>query len=119
MNTVETHHTGTITQRQKALASANAIRADRSRFRAGMTRGREPEAVADMIVNAPDWALTLRIWDVLGWIPSVGQGTIGRDELQTRWLTAADVSAYRTLGRMSERQRLVLAEQVRDWGSRR
>ena len=92
------------TQRMDALATANAIRLERSRMRRDIGAGRVTVAVG---LAAPCCA-TAMVMDVLSW---QHRWTLGRAE---RFLNETAVcTPWQTAGRLTDRQRVLIARSLR------
>lgn len=87
-------------QRMEALRNANKIRSRRAQLKRDMKAGRV--LVVDILAAPPEYALTMKVIDVLMATPKVGwvKGN--------RVLKQSDSSPSKTLGGLSERQRAEL-----------
>lgn len=86
-----------LLQRLDALGCANEIRFRRAQLKRDLKAGRV--CVLDIIEDPPEWALTMKVLDLLLAVPMVGQ---------TKALTLLrrnGVSPVKTLGGLSGRQR--------------
>lgn len=100
-----------LAQRTDALVRANYIRSRRVQLKADMKRG--DDDAQRIITNPPDWAVSMKVWTLLVAIPEV------RDTKATRIMRRCDVSPPKTLGALSQRQRMALvrALDAQDWNS--
>lgn len=93
----------------EALRKGNNIRSRRARFKAQMKASRNgggKQSALDLLTEVPDWAETMRALDLLMAIPRVGRVKA------SRLLARVPASPSKTLGGMSERQRVALRAQV-------
>lgn len=95
-----------LAQRRDALARANDTRTRRSRMKREIAAGRLSAAV--LILDPPEWAHTMLVVDLVLAIPYVGRVKA------RRVLTDHRVSYDRTLGDLTDRQRLTLAAELTD-----
>ena len=98
----------TLTQRMEALERANDIRSRRAQLKRDLKAGRR--VVVDLVVAPPEFTDTMKIFDLLLAAPKVGRVKANK------WLARARVSPSKTLGGLSDRQRLELVALI---GSRR
>lgn len=102
-------------QRREALRRANDIRSTRARFKEQMKatgRGEDGKtearnAAVDLATEVPRWVGTMSAYDLLMAIPKVGRVKANRILNQCR------ISVSKTLGGMSDRQRVELVAQIR------
>lgn len=89
-----------LAQRLEALQNANRIRSARSQLKRDVKAGRFK--VAELVAAPPEFTDTMKIFDLLLAVPKVGRVKANK------WLSRARVSPSKTLGGLSERQRLEL-----------
>jgi hypothetical protein len=80
-----------------ALQIANAIRTQRAHFKSDVKAGKTD--IVGAILNPPEWAQTMRLFDLLIARPKYGRTKVNRI------LTQCRISPSKTLGGLSERQR--------------
>lgn len=99
-----------LTQRLDALEQANRVRSYRARLKRDIKAGRlSEEQLDDLVANPPDHLLSMRVTDFLLALPWVGESRVDR------CLVLCQASRSRSLGGLSDRQRLAL----RSWLRRR
>lgn len=84
-------------QRLDALGKANEVRARRAQLKRDVKAGRV--RVADVLADPPAFVLAMKVWDLLLAVPKVGRVKAGG------MLRRCAVSASKTIGGLSERQR--------------
>jgi hypothetical protein len=92
-------------QRMDALGRANEIRTRRANLKRDIKAGRA--SVLDTLLDPPEWADTMKVFDLLLATPGYGRVKVNKLLLRCR------ISPSRTMGGMSERQRMELASLVR------
>ena len=90
----------TLQQRREALENANRIRSARAELKRDIKAGRR--SVVQLVGAPPEFIDSMRIFDLLLAAPKVGRVKANR------WLSRARVSPSKTLGGLSERQRMEL-----------
>lgn len=90
----------TALQRRRALERANVVRSFRAQMKTELRRG--VVVVADVLVEPPPLVESMRVWDLLIAAPKFGRVKVRRT------LTLAGVSPSRTVGGLTERQRVEL-----------
>jgi hypothetical protein len=93
--------------RLEALERANRVRLERSAWKHRtrcLAEGQALRVVAAMVADPPEWALTMRLTDVLLCLPRVGAIKVRR--LMNGWILRDQLR----LGSMSERQRRLVIE---------
>jgi len=86
-----------IEQRMAALERANDVRSRRSRLKRNIAGGHV--SVLDVIADPPDWALTMKLLDLLLAAPKVGRVKA------LKLVNVCRISPTKTLGGLSARQR--------------
>jgi hypothetical protein len=61
-------------------------------------------ACAELLCHPPEWANTLTVWKLLGWIPRFGGKRV------PALLRAVEISELRQIGQLTPRQRKLLAD---------
>lgn len=89
----------------EALDKANAVRKERAELKRNIRAGRVD--VAALIENPPDWLETMKVFELLKALPKVGR--IKANTLMRKF----KISPSKTVGGLSDRQRLELANGVR------
>lgn len=87
----------TLEQRFEALGVANDVRVRRAQLKRDLKARRV--LVADVVVEPPVWAETMKVQDLLLAVPKVGRVKVGKV------LRDVAISPSKTLGGMSVRQR--------------
>lgn len=95
----------TLDQRMSALAKANDHRSRRAAFKRDLKAGRV--SVLDVLIDPPEWAATMKVFDLL--VAAPGRGRVKANKALTR----ARISPGKTLGGLSGRQRTELAGWLR------
>lgn len=98
--TVITPPTRSREQRLNALARANAVRADRARLKRDLKAGRC--SVVDLLSAPAEDLGTMKVFELLVAAPKIGRVKAGN------LLARGRVSPTKTIGGMTERQRLEL-----------
>lgn len=93
-----------LDQRLDALARANEVRSRRAVLKAELKRG--DVSVRDVLLNPPDFMLTAKVIDLLMAAPKRGRVK------STRIMEQCRISASKTVGGLSERQRAALLEHL-------
>lgn len=88
-------------QARDALRHANDVRVRRAQLKRDIGAGRV--TVASVLLDPPEYAAAMRVLDLLLAVPYVGRSRAGTA------LNGCGVSALRSVGGLSERQRVVLA----------
>lgn len=97
--------TRSASQRQSALARANAIRVKRAALKRDLKAG--DRQLADVLHRPADWVMTAKVHDLLLCVPGIGAVKAARMLQQCR------VSGSKTVGGLSDRQRIELVAQLR------
>lgn len=97
--------TRSASQRQSALARANAIRVKRAALKRDLKAGERQ--LADVLHRPADWVMTAKVHDLLLCVPGIGAVKAARMLQQCR------VSGSKTVGGLSDRQRIELVAQLR------
>jgi S13-like protein len=90
----------TESQRIEALAIANTVRGARSRLKQDLKAGRQ--SVIPLLVSPPPWLESMKVADLLLALPKWGRVRVAKA------LAANEISASKTVGGMSIRQRRAL-----------
>jgi hypothetical protein len=96
-------------QRYAALRAANSIRSERARFRRQLgclERHQAERMVAALVERPPEWAASLRVGDLLTYIPK--RGVVWAGKLMRRHRIAAGVRC----GALTERQKAALVQEL-------
>lgn len=98
-------------QAQRALRRANLVRLERTTYRNEL-RTAESLSVAraraaELILDPPDCLATMRVAQLLMCCRSMGRA------LTLKTLRRVELSEFKTIGALTERQRQVLAEELR------
>jgi hypothetical protein len=102
-------------QRERALAWANHIRSERARLRRALREvPREDSAwmAAGIVLEPPDWAQSLRVYELLTHIRYWGQAKAGKVLLRL------GISQAKRVGGLSDRQRRLLVDELADEAGR-
>jgi len=91
------------------LIEANRIRRLRARFKRDVKAGRR--SVLEVVLEVPEDFETMRVLEVILAVPKVGRTKANKVMVQGR------ISPSKTLGGMTERQRVELASFLRGWGA--
>lgn len=94
-----------LEQRRKALVRANDIRSKRAQLKRDLHAGRV--SVHDILLEPPEWADTMKVFDVLLAVPKYGRVKVNKIMQLCR------ASPSKTLGGMTHRQRTELASMLR------
>ena len=97
--------TRSASQRQSALARANAIRVQRAALKRDLKSGES--LLADVLAKPADWVLTAKVHDLLLCVPGIGAVKAAKLLQQCR------VSGSKTVGGLSDRQRSELVALLR------
>jgi hypothetical protein len=95
----------TDAQRLAALKRANEIRTYRARLKRELKAGRR--SIDSLLIHPPDEVLTAKLIDLLLAVPKYGRVKVNKILTQTR------VSPSKTIGGLSERQRIELVRLIR------
>lgn len=87
-----------LDQRMSALEEANRIRVLRAQLKRDLKAGRVN--VLDVLEEPPEWAQTMKLFDLLLAVPKLGRVKVHKALNRTR------CSPSKTVGGMSQRQRL-------------
>ena len=98
----------TLQQRREALHEANRIRSARAELKRDLKACRR--SVVQLVCSPPEFIDTMKILDLLLAAPTVGRVKANK------WLLRARVSPSKTVGGLSERQRMELVALI---GTRR
>ena len=93
-----------LDQRMDALARANEVRSRRATLKAELKSG--DVSVRDVLLNPPDFMLTAKVIDLLMAAPKRGRVK------STRIMEQCRISASKTVGGLSERQRAALLDHL-------
>ena len=93
----------TLEQRMQALGKANEVRCRRARFKQLVRERRSGVLVVAVLLEVPEWAETMKVFDLLLAAPKLGRVKVNR------MLTRCRISPSKTIGGLSERQRRELA----------
>lgn len=91
-----------LEQRLVALRHANHVRVLRAQLKREMTRDRAVLTV----LRPPEYAATMRVWDLLASVPKVGPVRV------KRIMGRVGISHHKTLAGLSDRQRGLLAKEL-------
>lgn len=94
-----------LTQRMDALKRANEIRSDRAQLKRNLKSGRT--WVVDVLEAPAEWALTMKLYDLIVNVPKYGRVKTNRLLQQCR------ISPSKTLGGLTDRQRVEVMEILR------
>ncbi len=97
--------TRSASQRESALARANVIRVKRAGLKRDLKSGER--FLCDALARPAEWVLTAKVHDLLVCVPGIGGVKAGKLLQQCR------ISASKTVGGMSERQRTELVALLR------
>ena len=97
--------TRSASQRQTALARANAIRVQRAALKRDLKGG--DSLLADVLERPAEWVLTAKVHDLLLCVPGIGAVKAAKLLQQCR------VSGSKTVGGLSDRQRSELVALLR------
>jgi len=89
--------TRSLQQRLDALRDANDVRSHRARLKRDLKAGRA--SVVPVLIDPPEWLLTMAVVDLLLAMPRWGRVRVGK------LLKQCVVSPSRTVGRLSPRER--------------
>lgn len=92
----------TYEQQLEALARANDIRTRRKHLKRDVKAGRK--RVRALVLDPPEWALTMRVFELLLAAPKIGRVKANRI------INACRIGPSKTLGGMTSRQREELIE---------
>ena len=90
----------TTQQRMEALEHANEIRTQRAQLKDRIKE--RPRRAAEVIAEPPEWAVTMRVYDLLRAVPRIGR--VKADAILRRYY----ISPAKTLGGLTDRQRKML-----------
>jgi hypothetical protein len=94
-----------LQQRRDALRVANEIRTGRAELKRDIKAGRV--LVHDILLDPPEYTETMKVWDLLLSTPKYGRVKANKILQQCR------ISPSKTLGGMSQRQRLEIVSMLR------
>lgn len=94
-----------LTQRMDALNRANEIRTLRAKLKRDLKAGRVK--IYKILLDPPWYVLTMKVMDLLLAVPKYGRVKVNRV------FTTCRISASKTIGGLSERQRTELIEVLR------
>ncbi len=86
-----------LTQRMDALKNANDIRSRRARLKKDLKAGRVK--IQTVLLNPPEWVLTMKVMDLLLQVPKYGRVKAGKV------FTHCRISLSKTVDGLTERQR--------------
>ena len=89
-----------LDQRREALLRANAVRVERARLKRELKEG--SVSALEVLMDPPTFLLTAKVFDVLLALPKFGRVKA------TRCLNQVRISQSKTVGGLSERQRIEL-----------
>lgn len=110
-----------VDQRAVALELANQVRMKRARERAHvrmMSRAESCAVVADVLSEVPDWAASMRVFELLLWARTAPGRRIGQSQVRMMMVQAHIANGLRRLRELSPRQREVLAAELRAFAER-
>jgi len=96
---------GSSEQRRRALERANEVRIARAKLKGELRQG--TLKAEQVLLRPPELAMGVQLVDLLLAVPKLGPARVAR------LLTAARVSQTKTVGGLSDRQRVKLAELLR------
>ncbi len=88
-----------LVQRMEALQRANEIRSQRAQLKRDLKAGWTPIAIAELLLEPPEYLETAKVYDLLLAMPKVGRVRVNK------WLRNAGVSPSKTLSGLTARQR--------------
>lgn len=94
-----------ITQRRDALKRANHVRTSRAVLKRDLKAGRRQ--VVPLLLDPPEWLLTMKVAELLLAVPKVGRVKVGRA------MHMAGCSPSKSVGGLSDRQRRMLVSLLR------
>jgi hypothetical protein len=94
-----------LDQRMAALERANGIRSARAQLKRDLKAGRKN--IIDLLSSPPEYVLTAKVFDMLLAVPKYGRVKANRVLNQCR------ISPAKTIGGLSERQRVELVSRLR------
>jgi len=94
-----------LAQRMAALRRANDIRTRRAELKRQIKAGNKD--TSRLITDPPEYVETMKVWDLLIATPKYGRVKVNRVLTQSR------ISPSKTVGGLSERQRVALAGVLR------
>lgn len=92
-------------QRMEALQRANDIRSRRAQLKRDLKAGRQP--IDELLLSPPEFLETAKVFDLLLAVPKYGRVKVNKI------LTQCKISASKTVGGLSERQRRELVAFMR------
>lgn len=96
-------------QRLLSLAKANLHRSLRAQLKVDVKAGEKRAPL--VILDPPEWAETMKVWDLLMAVPRFGRAKVGR------MFRMHHISPSKTLAGLSGRQRDELAQALLDEGA--
>jgi len=94
-----------LAQRHSALIRANEVRTYRAQLKVDVKQGRQ--TVHDLILNPPEIIETMKLFDLLLAVPSMGRVKVNK------LLVSCRISPSKTIGGLSERQRTEVVSMLR------
>jgi S13-like protein len=92
-------------QRMDALKRANEVRTKRAQLKRDLKAQRK--SIYDVLLEPPEWAKTMKVFDLMLACPKYGRVKVNKV------LQACRVSPSKTVGGMSQRQRIAMILMVR------
>lgn len=94
-----------LNQRLDALGRANVVRTQRAALKRDLKAGRQ--TIADVLEDPPEWVETAKVLDMLLAVPKYGRVRAGKV------LNGCRISASKTIGGLTQRQRSELVDLLR------
>src|ERR671922_1839236 len=94
-----------LDQRMEALKRANDIRSARARLKKDLKGGKA--SIHALLLDPPDYVQTAKVFDMLLAVPKYGRVKVNKV------LTSCRISPSKTIGGLSERQRVELVQFLR------
>jgi hypothetical protein len=94
-----------LSQRLQALARANEVRTARAQLKRDLKGGRR--TFDELLIDTPEYLQTAKVFDMLLAVPKFGRVKVNKI------LIACRISPSKTIGGLSERQRLELVDLLR------
>jgi hypothetical protein len=100
-----------LEQRRTAIREANRIRTYRARLKKDLQAGRR--SIDSLLLRPPDEILTAKVMELLLAVPKYGRVKVNKVLVHTR------TSPSKTIGGLSERQRMDIVRLIRDMDAER
>jgi hypothetical protein len=94
-----------LAQRMAALGNANEIRTKRSQLKRDLKAGRKQ--IHNLLLEPPEWLETMKLFDLVLACPKYGRVKVNKI------LQLCKISPSKTVGRMSQRQRMEVVSRLR------